>query len=69
MTPMRASIVGPMSPWRRPSLWNPFAGRRGGFRACEFVRSKLLLNYADSRFLRLWICCGFAVDNFMLRSS
>jgi hypothetical protein len=40
-----------------------------GFRACEFVRSKLLLNHADSRFLRLWICCGLSVDNFALRSS
>jgi hypothetical protein len=40
-----------------------------GFRACEFVRSKLLLNHADYRFLRLWICCGLSVDNFALRSS
>jgi hypothetical protein len=62
MTPMRASIVGPMSPWRRPSLWNPFAGRRGGFRACEFVRSKSLLNHADPR---LW-GCGFAADKQLL---
>ena len=27
--------------------------------ACEFVRSKSLLDRAESRPLSLWICCGY----------
>ena len=57
------------SPFRVCSATKP-PGPLGGFFiaapwACEFVRSKSLLNHADSRFLRLWICCGLAVDNLV----
>jgi len=42
--------------------WGRLEGSGLTSEACEFVRSKPLLNHTDSRF---WDC-GFAVDNFVL---